>query len=42
MGNFPLAFTHVALISSPRNLSRASGPCEHRAANDDEATDGPD
>ena len=41
MGNFPLAFTHVALINSARNLSRAGGPCEHRAA-DDDAKDGPD
>ena len=41
MGNFPLAFTHVALINSARNLSRAGGPCEHRAT-DDDAQDGPD
>ncbi|MCG6943696.1 MAG: glycoside hydrolase family 15 protein [Thiohalocapsa sp.] len=40
MGNFPLAFTHVALINSARNLSRAGGPGEHRAA-DDESADGP-
>ena len=41
MGNFPLAFTHVALINSARNLSHGGGPGEHRAA-DDEAADGPD
>ena len=45
MGNFPLAFTHVALINSARNLSRARGPGpgEHRAAADDAegAEDGP-
>ena len=34
MGNFPLAFTHVALINSARNLSRAGGPGESRAKND--------
>lgn len=37
MGNFPLAFTHVALINSARNLSRAGGPGEHRSADDEEA-----
>ncbi|MTW21079.1 glycoside hydrolase family 15 protein [Allochromatium palmeri] len=41
MGNFPLAFTHVALINSARNLSRGRGPCEHRAM-DDETAGGPD
>ncbi|EXJ13984.1 glycoside hydrolase family 15 protein [Imhoffiella purpurea] len=35
MGNFPLAFTHVALINSARNLTRrAGGPGEHRAGDD--------
>jgi GH15 family glucan-1,4-alpha-glucosidase len=32
LGNFPQAFTHVALINSARNLSRRGGPSEHRAA----------
>ena len=33
MGNFPLAFTHVALINSARNLThRSGGPCEHRSS----------
>jgi GH15 family glucan-1,4-alpha-glucosidase len=41
MGNFPLAFTHVALINSARNLSHAGGPGEHRAV-DDEAADLPE
>ncbi|MGB5831018.1 MAG: glycoside hydrolase family 15 protein [Thiohalocapsa sp.] len=41
MGNFPLAFTHVALINSARNLNRAGGPYELRAA-DDDAKGGPD
>jgi GH15 family glucan-1,4-alpha-glucosidase len=30
VGNFPQAFTHVALINSARNLSRAGGPAEDR------------
>jgi GH15 family glucan-1,4-alpha-glucosidase len=37
MGNFPLAFTHVALINSARNLSHGGGPGEHRSADDEEA-----
>jgi GH15 family glucan-1,4-alpha-glucosidase len=32
VGNFPQAFTHVALINSARNLSRGGGPGEHRGA----------
>lgn len=31
LGNFPQAFTHVMLVNSARNLSRAGGPCEHRS-----------
>jgi GH15 family glucan-1,4-alpha-glucosidase len=34
LGNFPQAFTHVALINSARNLSRGGGPGEHRAADE--------
>jgi GH15 family glucan-1,4-alpha-glucosidase len=30
VGNFPQAFTHVALVNSARNLSRHGGPAEHR------------
>jgi GH15 family glucan-1,4-alpha-glucosidase len=30
VGNFPQAFTHVALINTARNLSRGGGPAEHR------------
>ena len=30
LGNFPQAFSHVALINTARNLARASGPAEHR------------
>jgi GH15 family glucan-1,4-alpha-glucosidase len=31
LGNFPQAFTHVSLINTARNLSRAGGPAHHRA-----------
>jgi GH15 family glucan-1,4-alpha-glucosidase len=30
-GNFPQAFTHVALVNSARNLSAETGPSRHRA-----------
>jgi GH15 family glucan-1,4-alpha-glucosidase len=30
LGNFPQAFSHVALINTARNLSRQHGPAEHR------------
>jgi len=32
LGNFPQAFTHIALINSARNLTRSGGPGEHRAS----------
>lgn len=32
LGNFPQAFSHQALINTARNLTRAGGPAEHRAA----------
>lgn len=32
MGNFPQAFTHVALVNTARNLSRSGGPCEDRGS----------
>jgi hypothetical protein len=32
VGNFPQAFSHVALINTAHNLSRAVGPAQHRAA----------
>jgi GH15 family glucan-1,4-alpha-glucosidase len=31
LGNYPQAFTHIALINSARNLTRSDGPGEHRA-----------
>jgi GH15 family glucan-1,4-alpha-glucosidase len=34
LGNFPQAFSHVALINSARNLARAHGPAEDRRATD--------
>jgi GH15 family glucan-1,4-alpha-glucosidase len=30
LGNFPQAFSHIGLIITARNLSKAGGPCEHR------------
>jgi hypothetical protein len=31
MGNFPQAFSHVALINTAYNLTRSEGPAEERA-----------
>ena len=31
LGNMPQALTHVALVNSARNLSKAGGPSEHRS-----------
>ncbi len=31
LGNFPQAFTHVFLINTAHNLTRAEGPARHRA-----------
>ncbi len=31
VGNFPQAFSHVALINTAHNLTRAFGPAQHRA-----------
>jgi GH15 family glucan-1,4-alpha-glucosidase len=30
VGNFPQAFSHVALVNSAHNLTRADGPAERR------------
>jgi GH15 family glucan-1,4-alpha-glucosidase len=32
LGNFPQAFSHIALVNTARNLSQASKPAEKRAA----------
>ena len=32
VGNFPQAFSHVALVNSARNLASADGPVHHRGA----------
>jgi GH15 family glucan-1,4-alpha-glucosidase len=32
LGNFPQAFSHVALINTAFNLTRIQGPAEQRAA----------
>ena len=32
VGNFPQAFSHVALINTAHNLTRAVGPAQHRAS----------
>jgi GH15 family glucan-1,4-alpha-glucosidase len=31
MGNFPQAFSHVALVNTAYNLTRSEGPAEERA-----------
>jgi hypothetical protein len=31
LGNFPQAYSHVGLINCALNLSRQTGPAEHRA-----------
>jgi GH15 family glucan-1,4-alpha-glucosidase len=43
VGNFPQAFTHVSLINTAHNLTRAQGPAMHRSqeAGGPPATDGP-
>ena len=32
VGNFPQAFSHLALVNTARNLTRAGGPAEDRLA----------
>jgi hypothetical protein len=32
VGNFPQAFSHVALVNTAFNLTRSEGPAEQRAA----------
>ena len=35
VGNYPQAFSHVALINTAHNLTRAYGPAQHRAESKD-------
>jgi GH15 family glucan-1,4-alpha-glucosidase len=35
VGNFPQAFSHVAIVNTAHNLTRAQGPAQQRAAADD-------
>jgi GH15 family glucan-1,4-alpha-glucosidase len=37
MGNFPQAFSHVALVNTAYNLTRYQGPVEERARPNDAA-----
>jgi GH15 family glucan-1,4-alpha-glucosidase len=39
VGNFPQAFSHIALINTAFNLHRAAGPAAHRAADARETAD---
>jgi GH15 family glucan-1,4-alpha-glucosidase len=38
VGNFPQAFTHVSLVNTARNLSRAGGPAHQRASSSPHTT----
>ena len=33
LGNFPQAFSHIALVNTAHNLERAEKPCEQRSGN---------
>jgi GH15 family glucan-1,4-alpha-glucosidase len=33
LGNFPQAFSHIALVNTAHNLDRAEKPCEQRSGN---------
>ena len=33
LGNFPQAFSHIALVNTAHNLDRAEQPCEQRSGN---------
>ena len=37
VGNFPQAFSHVALVNTAHNLTRAFGPARHRAESEETA-----
>jgi len=40
VGNFPQAFSHVALVNTAHNLTRAYGPAQHRAESEETAGSG--
>jgi GH15 family glucan-1,4-alpha-glucosidase len=40
VGNFPQAFSHVALINTAHSLTRAFGPAQHRAVSGETAGTG--
>jgi GH15 family glucan-1,4-alpha-glucosidase len=40
VGNFPQAFSHIALINTAHNLTRAYGPAQHRAESKETAGSG--
>ena len=40
VGNFPQAFSHVALINTAHNLTRAFGPAQHRAVSKETTGEG--
>ena len=33
LGNFPQAFSHIALVNTAHNIERAEKPCEQRSGN---------
>ena len=33
LGNFPQAFSHIALVNTAHNIARAEKPCEQRSGN---------
>jgi hypothetical protein len=33
VGNFPQAFSHIALVNTAHNIAGASKPCEQRSGN---------
>jgi GH15 family glucan-1,4-alpha-glucosidase len=41
LGNYPQAFSHVALINTAHNLTRAYGPVQHRAESEETKEDPP-
>ena len=42
MGNFPQAFSHVALVNTALNLTRREGPAEERSGESDDGGSAPD